>query len=187
MSHRFSDVIFLLGVSSRGKEYFHVSLLGNRAFSPGKWGGRRWYSEWYGIQDLRELAGPGFWGWLVPGWPDGDRELEAHELGASLRKGAYCMKTPEDRTGLRAQKLTTSSPELHFPSLIPEFLVKYGSRLEFNLCWDTKFTSLELSCWEEGRALAQDHFSRRVDFPIVWGVSQGLLQGGKKQEEPRPE
>lgn len=77
------------------------------------------------------------------------------------------MKIPEDRTGLRALKLTTFSPQLHFPSPIPEFLVRYGSRLEFNLCWDTRVTSLELSSQGEGRAPAQDHSSRRVDFLIV--------------------
>lgn len=84
-----------------------------------------------------------------------------HELGASLKKGEDCVKTHKDRAGRRALKLTTSSPDLHFPSLIP------GSRLEFNLCWDTSVTSLELSSQGEDRAPAQDYFSRTVDFSIV--------------------
>lgn len=95
------------------------------------------------------------------------------------------MRIPEDRTGLWALELPTSKPGLHFPSLTLEFLVKYDSKLEFHLCWGTRVTTLELRGQGEVSAPVQGHFSRKVDFPIVWGCPKDCFEDrAKKQEDP---
>lgn len=176
LSYDFLTSFFCWGVSSVGKEYWHCQsvLSGNRLFSLGKRGKRRWDSEREGIL-LRAWGQLGLdsddhrWPW--------EGEVDMY-WGARLEKARRLLVgVLWDRIGVWTQTHPFQS-RLYFPSLILKFwqnIVQSWTLISAGP-WECKegcVTSLELIGQGEGRAPVQGYCSRRF--------SQGLLKGWNKE------